>query len=284
MKFRDVTMEDREIFREYLKTYPPRISEMTFTNIFVWAQQRKHRMTEMDDHLVIISEKEKIIYQPVGQDPAMMITKLLPLLPGYHAGRVEHDIARAVDGEVEITETSDQYDYVYELDSLRTLEGSKLRAKRNFKNKFGENNPQVARITQSLIPECLRVHDEWCKNCKEDLMLLAESDAVGNALTNFDELGIMGVVVLVGNKAVGFAIAERLNDETYVEHFEKADITFPGVSEYLNYALAKAIPQGIHYLNREQDLGIEELRKARKSYDPAFRVKKYSIEKSHEKD
>ena len=113
-------------------------------------------------------------------------------------------------------------------------------------------------------------------DCESDSGLATENDAVKEALMNFRELGFHGICIRVKGRMEAFAIGERLNQDTFVEHFEKANREFPGIYQYLLKEFASSI-QGFEFLNREQDLGVDGIRKAKLSYHPAFMVEKFSV-------
>jgi hypothetical protein len=104
-----------------------------------------------------------------------------------------------------------------------------------------------------------------------------ESSALIKALRHFDDLRLHGVAVLVGGAVAAFALGEPLNPTTSVEHFEKALPGYTGAYPFLLQAFAQSVPDGFAYLNREQDLGVEGLRRAKESWHPAFLVEKYTL-------
>ena len=97
------------------------------------------------------------------------------------------------------------------------------------------------------------------------------------ALRHFDALTLYGTGVFAGGVLVAFAIGEPLNPSTFVEHFEKGMPGYPGVYQFLLQAFAQSIPDAFPFLNREQDLGIDGLRRAKESWHPAQLVEKYKV-------
>jgi len=88
----------------------------------------------------------------------------------------------------------------------------------------------------------------------------------------------MGVCIFIGDKLQGFIIGEKLNNTTIVEHTEKADTKYKGAYQYLLREFAKSVPDKYIYINREQDLGILGLRKAKMGYLPVKMIKQFRIE------
>jgi len=86
-------------------------------------------------------------------------------------------------------------------------------------------------------------------------------------------------VITVDGNVAAFAIGEKLNENTYVDHFERADTKFPGIYQFLLHEFVKHIPKEFKFVNREQDLGIEGLRKAKTDLGPIHMIEKYLIKK-----
>ena len=103
-----------------------------------------------------------------------------------------------------------------------------------------------------------------------------EVEAASEALQSAEELGLEGVVIFVNGAVAAFSLGERLNKDTAVCHFEKADPFMEGLNQLVNREFARLLFQDCRYLNREQDLGDVGLRNAKLSYHPVDLVKKYS--------
>ena len=89
---------------------------------------------------------------------------------------------------------------------------------------------------------------------------------------------MMGIVLYVTGIPVAWTLAEVNPDrKTAVTLFEKADASYKGSFQYINYAFAGYLPEYIEFINREQDLGNEGLRQAKMTYRPVKFVKKYKI-------
>jgi hypothetical protein len=169
-------------------------------------------------------------------------------------------------------------DYIYPIEDLRQLSGKAYHAKRNHAHRFADlHNPEVHPLTAELAAGCLHVQEQWLEGQRNNESARDESTALVKALRHFNQLHLKGVAVLVAGSVVAFAIGEPLNPTTYVEHFEKALPGYTGVYQFLLRAFAQAIPDDFVWLNREQDLGVEGLRRAKESWHPAFLVEKYTL-------
>ncbi len=286
-QFREIKLEDKPLFDSYFAKYQPEISEFTFTNLFAWRHSKKHEFCEFEGHLVISFSEEgkKRFYQPVGENPAEIITKLLGTYPESSFERVEKMVAEKLQGHpgLVVEEQRGMFDYVYGLTDMKELRGRKYEHKRNFLKQFGRNSPRICTLNDKTSHKYAKLQEKWYNMRRKgegDDELKAENQAIMEVLNNYKALGVGGVCIFIGDEIEAFAIGERLNDTTYVEHFEKADSNYTGAYQYLLNEFSKSIPESFAYLNREQDLGIEGLRKAKLSYHPAKLVEKYKIRKS----
>lgn len=168
----------------------------------------------------------------------------------------------------------DYADYLYLRTDLATLAGKKFQAKRNHLNKFRRTytNYEYVPLTSNRIQECLDLEAEWCKvnNCDQHEGTGNERRALIYALHNFDALGLTGGILHVDGKIVAFTFGMPINQDTFGVHVEKADTTIDGAYTMINYEFANHIPEQYTYINREEDLGIEGLRKAKLSYQPVI--------------
>jgi hypothetical protein len=130
------------------------------------------------------------------------------------------------------------------------------------------------------LVECLLdMQDKWCqiKKCADTPDLLAEDYAIYEALTHFEELDYRGGAIQIDSAIEAFSLGESLNADTAVIHFEKANPEIPGLYNAINQLFCSNEWSNITYINREQDLGVEGLRKAKESYNPHHMISKYTI-------
>jgi len=184
-------------------------------------------------------------------------------------------------------EARDGFDYLYSVDRLADLPGKKLHAKRNHINRFVENNPTwtYEEITPATLPECLEMDKEWYRRSlqregdAEERDLGDEGIALRTAMEHYEELGLEGGLIRVYGEVVAFTIGDRLSADTYDVHFEKAYGELQGAYAMINREFARWVrarhPE-IRYLNREDDMGVEGLRKAKQSYYPDLMVEKHT--------
>jgi hypothetical protein len=173
-----------------------------------------------------------------------------------------------------------QSDYIYLTEDLIKLEGRKYHRKRNHIKQFKEKvSYRYIPLTSEWISECLRLETEWCdlRHCEAVPGLFNESMAIKEAFTHFEELGLKGGTILINGKVEAFTLGEPLNRDTAVIHIEKANSAYEGLYSLINQAFLENQWSGYTYVNREQDLGEEGLRKAKESYFPHHMINKYTI-------
>jgi hypothetical protein len=138
---------------------------------------------------------------------------------------------------------------------------------------------QYELITEKTVPECLAMQDRWCaaRDCKTEPGLCGEYRAIEETLRHYKELPLTGCAIRIAGNIEAFTVGEALNPSTAVCHFEKAMPQFHGLAQLINQRFAKENLAEFTYVNREQDLGIPGLRKAKESYFPDHLVEKVRI-------
>jgi len=290
--FKDIEIQDNNVFNELLKQYQPRISEWTFTNLFIWRTFYKFQWSFYKHWLMVIcQDKNGIIYamEPIGpspkQDAAILLLEWLLLEKNISHPRIERvDKTFAVEMQrlknFVIEPVREHFDYVYMREDLAALSGSKYRSKRNHINRlFRSYNFVYESLEERHIEDCLLVQEKWCllRRCEDDMSLLSEWEAVRELLNHYSNFEVKGGVIIIENKVMAFTIGEMLNDNTAVVHIEKADPDIPGLYQIINQQFSEKAWQNMRYINREQDLGIPGLREAKLSYYPHHFVEKYRI-------
>lgn len=169
-------------------------------------------------------------------------------------------------------------DYIYNLTDLAELRGKKYHGKRNHIANFKRNNPDwcYEEITEENINECIQLHTNWIFDRDDnDPDYSLEFEAVLTGFENYKELGFKGGLIRVNSKAIAYTYGEPVSEKCFVSHFEKAPAEMQGAYAIINQEFAKRLLEsGYEFVNREEDMGIEGLRKAKQSYHPAILLKK----------
>lgn len=176
-------------------------------------------------------------------------------------------------------------DYLYDAQSLRQLSGKDLHAKRNHVNRFLRTYPdyQFTPLTQADASEALQLVLDWCEEKGIDSNDITKSDyrPVKMLLDHYDELHLKGGAIRIDGKLVAFSIASEPYNRTGVIHVEKAKAEYPGLYAAINKFTLDEILPDIDWVNREEDLGIPGLRKAKLSYGPSRLIHKYEVVLTH---
>jgi hypothetical protein len=293
--FRPLELEDRELIREFLWRYQPDTSELTFTNLYIWRSLYRWLWSTAGEWLLLIQEKEgqePSLLPPVGPSPRLEVArKALGFLRkerGVQRPRIERADTRFVSEvstapELAVTPEREHFDYLYPTSDLISLKGSKYHAKRNHISRFLQDHGAGFRfvpIAPDNLELCADFQERWCewRRCDEDMNLRDEWTAIRQGLTDYQALNVEGAAILIGDRVEAFTFGELLNAQTAVVHIEKANPEIPGLYAMINQQFCQKYWSGVPFVNREQDLGEEGLRKAKLSYHPVRLVEKYRVE------
>ncbi len=284
IKFNPIRIDDRAIIERYTMSSDVTNCDLAFANMYCWQEVFRSAWAEIEGFLVIrfqIDGGEKIGYmQPVGDGDFSSIVPILyedahahgqPLrIIGLTAAGCELIRARYA-GMFAFDSDPAFSDYIYSTDDLRNLSGRKFQAKRNHINRFiaAYPNYRYEELRREHFDECMRLEREWRRgHAGHTSELCAEQRAMQRAFVSFEELGMMGGSIYVGDRMVAFTYGSAVNDHTFDTHVEKADTEYDGAFAAINKFFAERLPLQFTQINREEDLGLEGLRKAKRSYQP----------------
>ena len=284
-RFQKLGLEHRREISHWLAQDPPATSELTFTNLFMWRHLYQPAWTVDQDCLLVVMsppDTPPFALPPVGTgDKARACLGLAQAV-----GRVE----RAPKELAELmsrghgwtaTPTPEHHDYVYLRQDLVELKGKRYHGQKNHLNKFLRQTGHTYRpIDQELVECVLEMQENWCKlrDCENDPGLAHEDRAVFEALKHYEDLGYQGGALLINERVEAFTLGEKLSPDTAVIHLEKANASIPGLYTAINQMFAEnGFDQQVEFLNREQDLGVPGLRKAKTSYHPHHLVEKFTL-------
>ncbi len=174
----------------------------------------------------------------------------------------------------------DGCDYIYRRTDLAEFAGKKFHQKRNHLARFNRLDSEFSLIEEKDFDDCISfITNEY--NSKypygTERSAVAEQYAVNTYFSSFNELGLKGGIIRIGGNIAAVTVGERLNSNTFCVHIEKADRQYEGIYTGICNNFVKACTDGFDYVNREEDLGIEGLRKSKLSYHPAFLLNKYIV-------
>lgn len=288
--FKDLSLEDKPLLDLTFQKFPPLISEFTFTNLFIWRHAYQIKISRLKNFLCLFAEngEHPFFFPPLGEGDLVECCRILLRLmkeQGASAkmARVPEEVISRYDWKSEgftVEFDRDHSDYVYLSEDLIRLQGRKYHRKRNHIKQFKEKYTyEYLPLTFERISDCLKLQTNWCdlRQCEAIPGLYNESIAIQEALTHFETLGMKGGVILINGNVEAFTLGEPLNPDTVVIHIEKANPVFEGLYSVINQSFLESHWSSFTYVNREQDLGEEGLRKAKESYFPHRMINKYTI-------
>jgi hypothetical protein len=282
-EFKPVGLEDRPLISKFIMAHPSDACEVNFTNIFIWRHFERSRYTLIRSNLCVLCEppdEPPYFLQPLGAaDLEATIRDCLDIAP--RLSRVPEDFVikhcRGLGHEAD----PDNFDYVYRTDDLIQLRGKKYDGKRNRIRKFEKSHQfRYLRLTPGLVDGCRTLFEEWFSGkASHEPAIRAERAAILEALAAFELLGLIGGAIEVDRKIVAFSMGEKLTSNTAVIHIEIANPEFPGLAQLINREFIRNEWSSFEFVNREQDVGMPGLRRAKCSYYPHHLVRKYTIAK-----
>lgn len=288
LQLREITLADRNLINDFFDRFPPVISEHTFTNLFIWRRSRPIWVAEELDSLLFLVNPEhwmgsgKILFGPPA-GPATL-PEVMEVFKDEIGGciRTPHDlVADFRETGTKISADRPNHDYVYKVSDLASLSGRKFMKKRNhIKQCRKKYRLEFEVITDANIKECLNMQHKWCeaRECELEAGLFGEYQAIQDVFQYYWQFErLTGGAIRVDGDISAFAIAEKLTPDTAVWHFEKALPGFHGLAQTMNQMFAQHCLSDFEFVNREQDLGIKGLRRAKKSYHPDHMVEKSII-------
>ncbi|ABB39446.1 Uncharacterized conserved protein UCP018688 [Oleidesulfovibrio alaskensis G20] len=287
VEFKPLTMDVMEEYLTLFSGTPSRASDYSFTNLWGWANEYGLEVGRTPNLFWIRQTRPEVRYwAPVGDWNAVADWANCPMMTaGRTFIRVPQQLAdlwqAALGDGVQVQEDRDQWDYLYDAEKLATLSGNKYHKKKNHVNQFKKQYDwQYHPMTADCIEAVLQLQQEWClsRECEESETLLAENEAVIRVLEYWDTIpGLKGGALYVNDVMVAYTVGEALTDDTLVVHFEKARSEYRGVYQAINQIFVEHEGTGYTYVNREQDLGDEGLRKAKLTYHPADWLRKSTV-------
>lgn len=293
-EFSRLRQEDVVDIASFAKQFPP-FSDFNVTSMWTWDTQQSIHVSWHNENLVVQFADYMTglpFFSVLGKhDMDATIRDVMTYAREHdipHELRLVPECVIPFIQETEglaISEDEDSHDYILSAEALSTFGGNKFRGKKNFLHRFQKeygNRVEVliVDLTDSHIQnQITSVFDQWGKQSSdtpEDIAM--EQHAIARMLAHAGEFPVYGLGVFIDAVLVAFSIDEILHDGYGMIHYEKADKSYTGIFPFLKQQSAKEfLARGSQYINYEQDLGIEGLRTAKRSYRPITYLKKYTI-------
>ena len=265
--------------------------EYSFVNINLWGRQR---VAFLEDFVLFFSQFDRSTVYPFPMGQGDLKAALDRLIADAQKRGIPFRLTGMTARECSLVEAlypgafrfhtdRDSFDYVYAIDDLAELKGKRYQSKRNFSNRFRANHPdaELVPLTAETIPLAQEMLDLWFAQRKQidpDGDFSLEQVALSRCFARFEELGMEGLLLAEDGKCLAMTIGSSLTEDTFDIHFEKALDGFDGAYAFINQSFARYLREKypkLRYLNREDDMGIPGLRKAKLSYHPHHMVAKH---------
>jgi uncharacterized protein len=297
MDFKKLELEDKKIIDKYIYPYKFMSCEYSFTSLYIWKDACDVQFAIYLDALILKKKDFEGNYhfmQPLGYKKENL-RKIIETLEAYKEENNMTYLFKDLDegfveeinsllhenDEVCVEEDRDNFDYLYEAQKLMTFSGKKLHGKKNHYNFFVKNfDYEVVDIdNEKVILDVIEAAEIWYEEAPDkDEKLYYELLAIKDILNYMNYLNLKGIAVYVDGKLCAFSIGECLNDKLAVIHIEKGDKNINGIYSFIAKTFVERCFSNAEIINREQDLGIEGLRKAKMSYHPLKLEKKFILE------
>lgn len=252
LTFSKPAIEDKEWVDECFKYVNSFNCEYTFGNLFVWATAYRTQIARYENFIICRWGKapdykyslpigkgnfKKAVEEIISDAKFFGIKPIIYGVTSYYKNLLDEYFPDKFD----YTYDDGDFDYIYSVEKMASLSGKKYHGKRNHITNFKKNYPDWSFLT---------------------------------AFENYDKLGFVGGILKVDGKAIAYTMGERHSEELFVTHFEKAPPEIQGAYPIINQEFTKNCLMDYQFVNREEDLGIEGLRKAKQSYNPEILLKK----------
>lgn len=270
-----LSLNEKKSFDIFLKENDKILSDYSFVNLWMWNTSRKYE-TAIIDHFFCIRffEDEKLHYLfPIGKgDKNTIVEKLIQSTTGPFFMRAIPEFEKI---NYPLTPEPDRFDYIYSFQDLISLSGNLYQAKRNLIHQFADHYTyEYLSIDKPLLEQVKIMQAEWAK---KNPSLAKENEAILRLFENYSDLNVLGGALLVNGEVIAYTIGEYLANDTLLIHIEKAFKDYKGAYQMINHEfLLNQRP--VAFVNREEDLGIDNLKKMKESYHPIRLEKKYKIE------
>lgn len=287
LEFKKIEIDDFENYHRLMGKSQEFSCENAFVNLLVWQKVYNNMLCLFDDKVFVKSgtADDEIFSLPIG---FCDLKENIEILKEYLGGKMPKIWAQEgpnfaqfkefFGDEYTFLEDKDYYDYIYLQSDLANLSGKKYHSKRNHISAFSKKYDwHYEKIGNDNIEKVKLCFEKWYSENAErmDELMLCEKQGIETVLDNMELLDVSGGAIVVEDNVVAFSLGSAINNRVYDVHFEKALSEYQGAYATINREFAKNELSDYEFINREDDMGIEGLRKAKLSYKPVRLIKKY---------
>jgi hypothetical protein len=287
ISFSPISIDDKPLFDDFFRRNDKITSVNDFATVFCWNISGHTEYAIVDDDVLIMYNiyfGKKVYYFPISRSNQNIRPYIEMILDfedcnRHYIAQIEEDNIKYLQGisEYDLIYDRDYSDYIYLTEDLKELKGKKFHGKRNHLNKFVNTYKYIFReYKKEDYDQCLELYDSWLEN--SEMQENSEKVALTLALRNFEYLDLKCGVIEIDGRIRAFSVNSILpNKKAGNVLFEKADTNYAGIFSAINNFCVKEYFNDVKYINRQEDMGIEGLRKAKLSYNPVFILNKYKL-------
>ena len=299
----EITIDKKDELEDYLNAFEHETSGLTFSSLYMWRKANFFSYEIINDFLCVAGQSN---FEGFKEDP--FVFPLLPLKGDCNGEKMKRTLEEVIDrfkkrgdpfvmrlipphmqssymnvmpGRFLFLNDRANHDYVYSIDELAELKGKRFHSKKNLVNRFERDymgRYKVVPMSAGLVGDALDLlkyidEKKQVEGFEAD-MLAMEAEALKDVLPVYDRLGLEGCAILIDGRLEAYAFGGALGSDTIVEHVEKGNIDFCGIYQKLNNEFCKMMQGRYKYVNREEDMGLPGLRKAKLSYKPVKMIEK----------
>ncbi|MDR0427249.1 MAG: phosphatidylglycerol lysyltransferase domain-containing protein [Dysgonamonadaceae bacterium] len=289
--FKPVMIGDKDIIQSFSGKSIFRNCDFSFSNMFGWSHYYNTTFTVSEENFLCVR------FQPRNDSPGYLfplgdgnLEEAVNALitdaesrnnPFYMYGVTQtmfELIEKIMPGKFVYEKNRNWFEYIYSSDDLIRLTGKKFQSKRNHINKFKRTYEwEYLPITHDIIPDCLTLYKRWCREnggCNTEESLIEEGIATQSIFDNYEHLNLIGGALRINGEILAYSYGQALTEDTFGIHAEKCLPEIDGGFSMMNQQFAEHNCSEFLYINREEDLGLESLRKAKLSYHPTILLEK----------
>lgn len=299
--FKDIDIDAKDKLQPYFDMVNYEACEYCFATLYMWQHLYKTGYYIGDGFAVLIGEYEGDTFSILPLCSKDKLPQVIDFVLNYFESiesklyfrgitqEIVDDLKEYYPGRFEYIEERDLFDYVYDAESMRTLAGRKNQKKRNHINYFlkeYEGRFEYKLLDKDNFDECLDLVKQWADNKEEnneyDEGMDDELIGIKKIFNNYDVLKFNVKIggIYIDGKLEAFTIGELLNPNMALIHIEKANPNIRGLYPFINQQFLVNEFSDVEFVNREEDLGIPGLRKAKLSYHPIRFVEKYTVKEA----
>ena len=286
--WKDIEIEDKDIIDKYYKVYKSELSDYNFTQLLLWQDAYKINYAEIEGYLVVQlqapNETVPYVHMPVGYGD---LSRVIDLLLDDYNERGEILTFRSITRQqylqlknhsnipLKFKLLRDQYEYVYPSHDLSKLDTKKLKRKKDMYYSFlDKHNISVSILDNNDVSQLIVMMERWYKGMSKESVFSAERAGIERVLNNWDRLDTQGCIVTIDNRPVAFSFGEAITENMFLVLIEKAFRDYKGAYVAVIKEFATMYEDKYKFSNREEDLGIPGLRKAKLLFRPCRLIEK----------